>query len=362
MSRWFILFFAFCLLGCQSKKEDTRPIIKPLMEAVYASGFVVANNEYQVTAQVDGYLSHILVKEGDEIKRGQPLFVIESNQQNARAVMAREAYELARKNYQEGSPILAELEAAIASSKTKLNFDSVNYSRYKNLLQQRATSQIEVDRMRLAFENAKNELKLQQSRLSKTRSQLRLEWENAQQQLSITNEETGRYSVKSEIDGRLFSTTKEENELVRRGEVIAVAGDAREFFLRLSVDEMDVKKIAVDQQVIVKIDAFGDKLFKARVSHIYPFINTREQAIRVDASLLQVDEKLYSGMAVEANIVIQEKKEAMVIPKKYMMEGDSVKIERDGEEIKVKVITGMKTLDEVEILSGMNSNDRLKLK
>lgn len=349
----------FLISSCGNRQETERPVIKPLMEAVYASGYVVANNEYQITAQVDGYLSEVFVLEGELIKKGTPLFSIESSQQNARSAIARETFLLAKKNDQSGSPVLAELEAAIASSKTKLSFDSINYIRYKNLMQQRATTQIDLDRMKLAYENSRNEYRLQTSRLAKTKNQLRLDHENAQKQLQIANEESGRYVVKSEIDGKLFTTSKEKNELVRRGEVIAVAGDADHFYLRLAVDEMDVKKMATGQEVMVKIDAFGDKLFKASIDRIYPIINIKEQSIRVDALFTEMDEKLYSGLAIEANIVIQQKQKAMVIPKKYLTTGDSVAVLRDGNEVKVKVMTGIKTLDEIEIISGLNTTDQL---
>ncbi len=42
---------------------------KPLTEAVYASGLVVAQDEYQVFAQVDGYLAEKMVSDGDAVKK-----------------------------------------------------------------------------------------------------------------------------------------------------------------------------------------------------------------------------------------------------------------------------------------------------
>jgi len=360
MNKWLILLSLS--FACTSKQDAITPKVKPLMEAVYASGYVIANNEYQVTSQVEGYLSEVLVNEGDDIKKGQSLFIIESRQQSSRYAIASETYNLALKNTQKGSPVLNELEAALASSGSKLRFDSMNWVRYNNLIQQKATTQIEADRMRLAYENSKNEYKLQLSRLEKTRNQLRLEYENAQRQLDIASEESGRYVVKSEIDGKLLTTSKEKNELVRRGEVLAVAGDGKDFYLKLSVDELDVKKVADGQEVVVKIDAFGDEIFKAKINHIYPIINPREQAIRVDASFVELREKLYSGLAVEANIIIQQKKEALVIPKKYLLEGDSVWIKSDGDKRKVKVNKGIETLEEVEVLAGLDRNTQLIVK
>jgi HlyD family secretion protein len=332
------------------------------MEAVYASGYVVAKDEYQITSQAEGYLSELLVKEGEEVKKGQPLFVMESRQQNARYAIARETYELALKNYRAGSPVLNELEAALASARSKMKFDSMNWVRYANLIQQKATTQIDADRMKLTYENSRNDYRLQTNRLEKTKNQVKLDYENAQRQLDIASEESGRYIVKSEMDGKLFTSYKEKNELVRRGEVLAVIGDAKNFYLKLSVDEMDVRKVTTGQEVLVKIDAFGEVVFKGIVNQIYPIINIREQSIRVDADFVNLNENLYSGLAVEANIVIQQKKEALVIPKKYLLEGDSVWTDAKGSDKKIKVKKGIETLDEVEILNGLSATDRLMVK
>jgi len=81
------------------------------MEAIYASGFAVARDEYQVFAQAEGYLSAKLVMDGDTVRRGDPLFIIEADQQSARYRIARENYDMASANYRKGSPVLSELTA-----------------------------------------------------------------------------------------------------------------------------------------------------------------------------------------------------------------------------------------------------------
>jgi HlyD family secretion protein len=351
-------YFVFCFLilaACQNNHELLKPQVKPLMEAVYASGFVVAKDEYEVYSQAEGYLSEKLIVDGEEVKKGDPLFIIEAEQQSARYRLAKANYEMAIHNYRENSPVLEELKASIQTSKTKMEYDSLNFVRYSNLIKSNATTRSEFDRMKLIYENARNEYSLQKSRYEKIRNQLYIEVQNAKSQLQITGDESKRSIVRSQVDGKVFKTMKEKGELVRRNEAIAVVGKDSLFYLQLSVDELDVQRVTMGQDVLVKIDAYPDKIFRARVTKIYPMINKQQQSIRVDADLTERLPGGFSGLALEANIIIRQKEKALVIPKTALLPGDSIKIKTADGIRKIKVVKGIETLDEVEIMEGLDS-------
>lgn len=348
------LFF-LPILACQNNHEFLKPQVKPLVEAVYASGFVVAKDEYEVFSQAEGYLSEKLVMDGEEVRRGDPLFVIESDQQSSRSRLAKENYDMAMSNYGQNSPVLEELKSAIQTSRTKMQFDSLNYVRYSNLLRSNATTRSEYDRMKLLFDNSRNEYALQKSRYEKTRNQLYIEVQNAKSQLQIASNESGRYTIRSQVDGKVFKTMKEKGELVKRNEAVAVIGKDSLFYLELNVDELDVQRVRPGQDVIVKIDAYPDRIFHARVSKIYPMINKQQQSIRVDADFTELLPGGFSGLALEANIVIRQKEKALVIPKAVLLPGDSLIIKTAEGIRKIKVVRGIETMDEVEIAEGLDS-------
>lgn len=354
-----LILSAVLISSCNSNKEVITPEVKPLTEAVYASGLVVAQDEYQVFSQVDGYLAEKMVSDGDTVKKGDVLFVIESTQQNARLQIARENYELAKTNTGRDSPVLQELYTAISAARTKMRFDSVNFVRYDNLLKQHATTQAAYDSYKLMYENSRQDYTLQLSRLRKVRNQLHTELENASAQLRIAGEESGRYTVRSDIDGKVFSTTKEKGELIRRSELIAVVGRDDNFYLQLSVDEVDVQRVRQNQKVLVKIDAYPEKVFEASITKVYPMVNPQQQSLRADAAFREALPGAFSGLAVEANIIIREKSDALVIPKTALQPGDSVYIKTDDGRKKVKVKTGIETLDEIEIVEGLDAQQKL---
>jgi HlyD family secretion protein len=111
--------------------------------------------------------------------------------------------------------------------------------------------------------------------------------------------------------------------------------------------------------VVVKVDAYGDRIFPARVLKVHPYVNTREQSMRVDAEFTEAETSFYSGLGAEGNIIIQRKEKTLVIPKGLLLSGDSVLVAIDGEQKKVKVTSGIATLDEVEILSGLDTSAEL---
>ncbi len=346
------------LAGC-SKTQTVQPQVKPLMEAVYASGFVVADNEYQVFSLADGVIKEILISEGGAVEAGQGIMVIESNQQDARYRLAKETYDLARVNLGAQSPVLLEAENNVKNMYAKYQLDSLNYVRYQHLLKANATRQVEYDRAELAFNNAANDLQSARKRLERTRNEMTLSLQQAESQWRIAVEESGNYVVSSKTGGMVFRITRKPGELVRRGELIAVVGKKDQFHLELSVDELDVSRVKEGQPIWVKIEAYGDQLFEGKVTKVYPLIDVRQQSLKVDASLTKELPGWFSGLAVEANIVVQQKDNALVLPKSMLFPGDSVNVWMDGEAKKVKVQPGIQTLEEVEIKSGITAETQL---
>ena len=88
-------------------------------------------------------------------------------------------------------------------------------------------------------------------------------------------------------------------------------------------------------------------------------MNESDQTFRVDAVFAGQDPQPYIHTSVEANIVIQKIQHALVIPVKSVMNGDSVKVKDGGKISTVPVKIGVRTLDEAEILSGLDERSEV---
>ncbi|MFN7490110.1 MAG: efflux RND transporter periplasmic adaptor subunit [Chryseotalea sp.] len=361
-----VALLVICILlmlnGCTSRDEKINPSVKPLLETVYASGFVKAKDEYQVFADGEGYILQKHIEEGAEVKVGDLLYTLSTKQGQARSEIAKQNLQYAKRNNNLQSPILNELNAALGSAKTKKEFDSINYVRYLNLWNQKAVARIELDKMKLTFDNAKNEYQLIGNRYEKALLDVENNVFNAKQQVTIAEEDADKNQIRSMLQGRVFSLKKEKGEWVRRGESVAIIGQANSFFLTLQIDEVDIDKVKVGQNILVKADAYPDKIFKARLSKIYPLVNVRQQALQIDAELIDALPQSFSGLAVEANIIIRENAKALTVPTQAILPGDSVWVEEKGKPLKKKVQTGIRTFDEVEIVNGVDSQTVVLIK
>jgi HlyD family secretion protein len=86
--------------ACKTKTENTRPTIEKITESVYASGIVKSKNQYQVFSTVNGIIQKIWVKEGDLVKKGDPLFTIENEISKLQSDNAKLAADFAAFNTQ----------------------------------------------------------------------------------------------------------------------------------------------------------------------------------------------------------------------------------------------------------------------
>ena len=86
-------------------------------------------------------------------------------------------------------------------------------------------------------------------------------------------------------------------------------------------------------------------------------MNERNKTFLVEAEFVKQPEVLYPNTTFEANIVVETKAKALIIPRNYMVD-DSTVIKSNGD--KVKVITGLKDYKKIEIISGITEQDELQ--
>lgn len=359
--QYFIFFslLSLTLWSCQKKQETVKLTYRELTEAVYASGNILPQEEYKLFPMVEGYVVQKLVKDGEVVKAGQALFILDNDQQKVREQTTGKIFSIASQNASDNSPALQELNASIANARNKLANDSLNFVRYQNLMNSNAVPQIDYDKAALAYKTAKNDYLAQVRRYERTKNDLKISLENAKSQYEVNAKENANFVLRSKIDGIVYETYKEQGESVRRGETLALLGSDKKMYLKLSVDELDINKIKMGQEVLVSIDLVKDKTFKAKVSKIYPLLNKAEQSFRVDAEFGEEYPYKFVGLTVEANIIIYKKEKALVMPKALLIGTDSVFVVKNGEKTKVKIKKGIENYDWVEILEGVKENEEI---
>jgi len=149
--KYAVLLFSLSVLfwSCEKKTEKVQPVLEQITESVYASGLVKSKNQYQVFAAVPGIIQRILVQEGDLVKKGDPLFVIQHETSKLSAENAQLAVDFTRSSLQ--GEKLAELQNAIELARTNMLNDSIWLKRRQGLWAQGIGSKVELEQSELAY-------------------------------------------------------------------------------------------------------------------------------------------------------------------------------------------------------------------
>lgn len=355
-----VLLTACCVLSsCGSGSETVYPQKKDITQAVYASGKIFPKDDYKVSARLPGYVQEILVKVGDTVKAGQPLIRIRSDISDINVQAAKNQYALASKNASESGPILSAIMQEVSAAESKYLLDSTNYTRYENLLKTNSASQLQVDQARTLFETSRATWTKAKLNYSSTRDRLRTESTNAQLQLEAQTTNQGDYTINSVVSGKVYDIVPKVGDLVNSAMPLIEIGSATEFQVELSIDETDISLVVVGQEVLYEIDAYKDRPLTGTVVEIYPRISPGNKTAKIIASVsLEPDMIVYSGMSIESNIIIAEKKGVLVVPREYVKAGNTVKVK--GKDDPVAVTIGASDLEYMEITSGLAETDELE--
>lgn len=340
------------LLSCANNQEKVLPKERTLIEAVYSSATIQPDSLYQVNAIVSGILDANLVEEGDLVSKNDQLFQIINNTPKINTQNAKLALNLARENYSGKAAILSSIEDEIEAARLTYKNDSINYYRQKNLWDQHIGSKVQYDTKRLNYQLASNQLKLLQSRYNRTKNELRTAVKQAQNNYQTAAITTKDFTVDSKINGKVYALYKEPGEIVTTMEPLATIGSAKRFIIELLVDEVDIVRIALDQEVLIHLDAYEDAIFKGKISKIFPKKDERNQTFTVEAIFIDQPKVLYPGLSGEANIIIAKRDNVLTLPKAYLIDDNKVKTD-DGFII---VKTGLQNMDYIEILSGISKD------
>ncbi len=353
-NRVFILALLLFGMGCKHKTATTHATTEDITASVYASGIVKSTNQYQVFATVNGIVEQVLVSEGDMVEVGTPVFYISNetsklNTQNAELAAAYSDFNTNRNK-------LKELKVNIDFARAKLSSDSLQYVRQQNLFKQQVGSAFDLEQRLLAYQNSASTYQAALLRYDELYKQLNFASEQGKKNLLISKKQENDFTIKSEIKGKVYSLLKEKGEMVSLQTPLAIIGDASHFMLELQVDEYDIVRIAKGQKILVTLDSYKESVFEAKVEKIYPIMNERTKTFMVEALFTKAPQILYPNLTVEANIVIQTKKNALTIPRN-VLSNDNTVTKSNGDKVQVK--TGLKDYNKVEILSGISVSDEL---
>ncbi len=345
------------LFSCSKPGSTSKPLRKDLTQAVYASGKIFPVNHYSLFSKFPGYVEKIHVHVGDRIMAGQPLVTIQNQLNDLNVNSAKNLLQLAQQNADENGSVFISLKQEVMAAGSKYELDSINFIRTSVLMKENATSKLNYDQSKTQLDASKATFIRAQQNLNNSRERLKVELLNAKNQLNAQLSNRNDYNILSVINGKVYDIIPEVGDLVNPQIQLMEIGDSSSFEVELAVDETDLSFIRQNQEVVYTIDAYPNRIFHGKIIEIYPKVNVLSKTSRVKANFEDSPGiVLSSGMSVEANIIIAEKKDVLVVPREFLKDG-KVKVKGDDKLREIK--TGASDLQFVEILSGVSENDVL---
>lgn len=354
----FLTLLTLLFISCGKSTETGTVEERPITESVYASGFIKAVGQYDVYPVTSGLLKSILVKEGEAVKKGTPLFLIDNSISTFNAENARIAMEQSLDKASSSSNVLGELELRLKLSEAKYLNDSILYSRQQQLWNEKVGSKVELERRELTLKASQTEYAALRNQYQQLKKDLDRNKQQSSNAYRIASRQESDFTISSQTDGTVYTIYREQGEMVSPATPVAVVGATGSFFIELQIDEFDIVKVKTGQPVYVSLDSYRGEVFEAVVTAIAPLMNPKSRSFTVEASFTHAPDRLYPNLTAEANILVAKSDKSLVVPAPYLMAGNKVLIsEKDTATVK----TGISNTEWVEITGGLKAGQTIYL-
>jgi len=303
-----------------------------------------------VLTPFSGRVTRLIAKVGDNVKRGDPLFEIDSPE----VVQAQ-------------TDLIAALHG-LEKSKAQLALAQRTFDRQTGLLKDKATSMREVDAARNDLAGAESDLATAQGTLNAARNKLRVivgrdkgEVERLERERSINP----LITINAPIDGTVIARKVGPGQYVRSDAADSLFGiaDLTTMWLKANVPENDIASVQVGQEIEVRVTALPDRVYKARISAIGAASDAATRRVVVRSELPNPDGALKSEMFASFKITVSGGDPLPVVPAEAVI--------RDGEQTVVwvereprlfsrrKVKVGLERDGRVQVLEGITAGENV---
>ncbi len=253
-----------------------------VIQIVDAEGSLEAREQVEVGSDVMGKIVEIRVSEGDTVRAGDTLCVIDPG-------VYREEYKAALAN-------LSAQEARLKKAEEDLR-------RVRALFERGLVPKSRLEEAEANYEALKAQVEATRAQLGRAAESLRKAY------------------ITSPIDGVVVAVNKEVGEPVVvgvnvPGSVIMVVADLSQMIVKAEVDETGVPKVKPGQEARVFLEAFPDDTFKGRVLRVsgVPAEGSQSITYPVDILLEKAPEGALPGMSASCEIITGRKEGVLAVP------------------------------------------------
>jgi multidrug efflux system membrane fusion protein len=272
---------------------------------IRANGVSEAAFDVTVSSKIDGNIIRIPATEGNEIKQGDVLVVLDKGTLPEQIAAAKAELNAAEKSYDAAQKqSKGTLKEELAAARANLVVTEKRLSIANELAKENFTAPVELAQMKADYENARVQLaKIEtaqnyRSELEVAQNMARVE--AARASLAVLETQLEDSTIRSPVSGLLETLHVEKGERMRRDAAAATILGMDTLSVIVAVPQNDIAQISVGDMVDVKIAGAGTN--RGKVTKIASRSNQATRTFDVEVSVQNKDRKLRGGVTVEATI------------------------------------------------------------
>jgi RND family efflux transporter MFP subunit len=367
--------------SCAGKQEPavtTAPMVQgvkietvaqqPLDESYEAVGTVRAKTSSIVSSKVMGSIVAMRVREGDTVRAGQVLVEIDSRE--ARIQTQKSGAGLVEMNgaLDEVDRSIKAAESSQTAADANRRLATSTFRRYQQLFERQSISQQEFDEARARHEvadaKAERSERLLQSLVARRRMAL-ARIDQARADVSGSQVYSSFTRIAAPINGVVVSRQADVGYMAAPGTPLLTIESGGDYRLEAAVQESQINKIHLGNQVRVQIDALGRQELAGTVVEIVPASDPASRTYLVKISIAAPggnQQIIRSGLYGKARFVTGQT-QAITIPRKAVVERGQLTsvyvVDQSGIARMRLVKTGKTYSDRVEVLSGLGEGEQI---
>nr|HEV7953087.1 efflux RND transporter periplasmic adaptor subunit [Candidatus Acidoferrales bacterium] len=309
-----------------------------LTTVVTASGQVMPKTYSNILAQGFGQVTEILVKEGDQVKRGDILLRTDDIQPAANAQAGKSGIDSASAALQAAEASCVAAQADVKTQEANLDNNRISWERGQTLYQQGLIPKQDYDTRKTLYDGSVAAVASAQAKVPQCRAnveQARHFMEQNKAQLVATADILNKTTYRAPIDGIVtyIAVRKGENMVPgienSTGSYMMTISDMSIVTSEVMVDETDIINIRAGQPATITVDALPGQTFTGKVTEVGNQAVLRSSGLASTQSttgsqeakdfkvVVTVDHPpagLRNGLSSTAKIVTAEKDNVLAIP------------------------------------------------
>lgn len=322
---WVIVLIGFLVLvpalsGCGGGKKGGMPggfavgvVAQPVVqekieEKISLVGTLAADEAVEIKNEIAGVIEQIGFDEGQAVKKGQMLFMIDAGK----------------------------LNASLAQAEANFGLAQTTFDRLSSLIKANAISQQEYDQAKSDLESKKAEVELIKAQLKET-------------------------VISASFDGVSGERRASIGQFVNTGTLLTnlISQDPMKAEFRLP--ERFLGQLKVGQTIEMTVAAYPDDVFTGEVYFIDPQVEEQTRTALIKAKIPNPDGKLRRGMFANLNLIVSIRSQALTVPETALIpRGEDVFVFVIDQESKAQikpVKVGVRLAGKVEIIEGLNAGE-----